>query len=127
MATIDQLKQALITADKAGNTTDAQMLAKAIRSMQPSAPSIEEISGNPPPLTPEQAAEQDNIRQQATVSKKFEDLPWYQKPIQAAGDLAQIAGSAGTLGLLDKIPKMGQETQDAWTRAGSAGIPAALL
>lgn len=118
MATREELQDALINADKAGDTEAARALADALAAMP---------SDSPAPTT------------QAPQNAKaaYDAMPTWQKPIAALGDTVRLAGSGAGFGFAEKalagIKSLGggdydqllsaerKATQDARDRAGSAG------
>lgn len=111
MASLDELKDALVNADKAGDTQAATALADAIANFDTSAP-------------PETA-----------VKAQYDAMPLWQKVPQAADDVIRKMADGATFGYADKLASyMGgtpladerKKTADASARAGSAGDAAEL-
>jgi hypothetical protein len=111
MASLDELKDALVNAHNAGDTGAATALADAIANFDTSAP---------PPKD---------------VKAEFNAMPMWQKPFQAADDIVRKLADGATFGYADKLASyMGgtplkderQKTADASTRSGSAGDVAEL-
>lgn len=107
MADFSDLEQALINADKAGDTASAKALAAEIQKRRAVA------------SHPEQ------------VQSEFANMPWYMKAATAADDTVRNLANAMTLGYADKIAAaLGGDSladeraksDDARTRAGSAAI-----
>lgn len=80
------------------------------------------------------AALQDRIKQD--TREEFSNLPLWQKPVQAASDVARIASNLVTAGYRDKLAgylgggtpeEERYKTEKARTRAGSASLGAEML
>lgn len=122
MATLQQLQDALVKANDAGDDANAQLFADEIKKMQ----------ANAGPSPDQQ------------VLDNYNKLPWYQKPLQAGDDVMRMLADGATFGNADKaaakmnswlggtkyddeLVKERQSTHDAETRAGLASIPAELM
>jgi hypothetical protein len=112
MADFSDLEQALINADKAGDSHSASLLAAEIQKRRAAA------------SAPEQA------------KSAFDAMPWYMKPLQAADDTVRNLANNLTLGYADKIAAaLGgtdvaaerAKSDDARARAGSAAIGTDIL
>lgn len=106
MATVAEMKQALINAHKAGDTAAATKIAGMIKQQMA--------------VTP---------RSQAEIDKEYNAMPWYQQAATAADDLVRIGASGISFGGLDKLlgPEAEKATEEARMRAGFAAVPAEVL
>jgi hypothetical protein len=100
MATMKELKEALVAAHNAGNKEHAAKLADAIR--------------NAEKVTP---------RSEQELQKEYDASPWYSQLGQSADDMVRLAASGISFGQLDKWlgPEEAKKTAEARTRAGLAG------
>lgn len=105
MATIEQMKQALVNAHKAGDTAAATKLAAAIV--------------NAEKVTP---------RSEKQVMDEYNNMPWYSKAGTAADDLVRLGASGISFGGLDRLlgPEQAKLTEEARIRAGWAGTGAEI-
>lgn len=118
MATLAELQDALVNADKAGDVEAARALADAISSM-----------------SPEPAAKP------ADPKADYDALPTWQKPLVAVDDIVRKIANGATFGFADKLAAKGDQavgggnydellkrqrqlSSDASERAGSAGTVA---
>ena len=106
MATIAEIKQAIVNAHNAGKTEDAAKLAEILKQQMA--------------VTP---------RSQAEVDKEYNAMPWYKQAATAADDLVRIGASGISFGGLDRLlgPEAEKATQEARMRAGWAGVPAEVM
>lgn len=148
--TVDELKQALIAADQAGDQQAASMLAAEIDRMSaPTAPAPGVPDPAAAPVAPAPAAPP------ATpgIREAYDQLPWYSKLGTAAMDTARLGVNGITLGGLDaataglatgadalgsvvgmgegpgyagRLEQQKKLTDEARERAGSAGTVAEL-
>lgn len=100
MATLEQLKAALVAADKAGNSADATLLAKEIVKMQNAG------GANSDPFASARAAkkERDDTRSKA----QYDALPWWGKGIVNTDDLVTQFASGVGMGLPEKAAAAGR-------------------
>lgn len=119
MADINQLSQALINADKAGDVDAARILAKEITRLRSEAPA---------PAEAPQPAKQD-------AAAEYNAMPWYQQAGQAADDVVRMIANGATFGYADKLAGYmngdGTEAEraksdEAHQRAGFAGTTAEI-
>lgn len=113
MASLSELQDALIAADKAGNVDDARALADAIANFDTS-----------PKIT--NAAENQRL---------FDEQPTWKKPLIAADDIVRKIADGATFGYADKLAAWAngseladerKKTQEASDRSGYAGDAAEL-
>lgn len=105
MATKEQLIEALMKADEAGDTEAAQMFADELKSLSAAKPAVK-----PEPLMNETgqkllAADTDVASNEARAARRyqeFEDGPTWAKPIVAASDIASGLSDSMTFGFGDK-------------------------
>jgi hypothetical protein len=135
MATLEELQDALINADKAGDTQAAQMLADEIVRMQSQPQTM--LGADRAQANDAQVAEQTAVGRREAYNQK----PWYSQALQAADDEARLLSSGITMGFGDKFSaymnsgdrsyadqlKIEREaTQAARDRASSAAIPSEI-
>ncbi|MBX5089344.1 hypothetical protein [Rhizobium lentis] len=146
MASIDELSNALINADKAGDVDAARALAAEIQRMRAQQPlsaesralaaDLSSMTQNPGEAIASQRAE--------TNRAQYEQLPEWKKAIVAAGDTADLLANGVTFGFGNKaaaagralftdktydqeLLKMRERTQDSRDRAGSAGVASEVV
>jgi hypothetical protein len=103
MATIDEMKTALVNAHKAGDTAAATKIAGMIKQQMA--------------VTP---------RDPKVVQAEYDKMPWYSQLGTAADDLVRIGASGISFGGIDRLlgPEQQKLTEEARMRAGWAGTAA---
>lgn len=95
MATREELEDALMNADKAGDKAAAQALADAL--------SNGEFEGYQPADQPKTAAQQ------------YDEMPGWKKPLVAMDDIVRAMANGATFGYADKIAAKGNELMGSGT------------
>jgi hypothetical protein len=122
MATLEQLQDALVNADKAGDTNAARILADEIvrvRSSQQAPQSQTQLGADRRMADDAQVAEQTAAGRQ----KAYDQLPWYQQAMQAGQDVGRLLESGATMGFGDKVRAVSSpSTEEGYLRKLQAGI-----
>lgn len=141
MATLEQIQDALMNADKAGDTEAARQLADEIVRMQSAqAPQQPQTQ-----LGADRAMANDaQVVEQTAEGRReaYNQLPEWQKPIVATNDVARLMGNpfgvgdkfaagmnsiTGDLSYEDRLKVERNATQAARDRADSAALPAEIM
>src|SRR5687767_4452192 len=120
MASIEELSNALINADKAGDTVAARSLAAEIVKMRGQTQAAPAAAGEV--AQPESQASIDARNEMSAITKaatgelpggnldaaRYDALPEWKKPIIAAGDTLDLLGNGITFGYGDKAAAAGR-------------------
>jgi hypothetical protein len=142
MATLEQLHDALVNADKAGDTEAARILADEIvrlqTTQQPQQPSETHLGADRRLANDAQVAEQTAVGRREAYAQK----PWYSQALQASDDEARLIGNpfgigdkfaarmnslTGDLSYEDQLRIEKNRTQAARDRAAAAAIPSEIM
>lgn len=147
MATEQELIDALMKADKAGDTASAQIFADQIKKLRatdavtgttaPQRDFMKEASESLKGFNPDPDADPTRDIEKSRNVRKYNELPEWQKPVQAFDDIMRKTAEGVSFGYADKAAAMlspgkyeenlaaeRKRTQDAEDRAGWAGTAA---
>jgi len=117
MATLEQLQDALVNADKAGDDAAARALADEIIRLKSAQPAETPVGQQQPETqlgADRRMADDAAVAEQTAAGRQeaYDQKPWYSQAVQAGQDVGRLLESGATMGFGDKMRAVSSPSQE---------------